>query len=312
MRIEVKALIKGNFIITEPIQAKSHPYDFTIVKDDNNSYIIISKKVLDYQNNITKCNIIDGVPHFMLTSEEIYSDIIDWLQYIESMGAFNFEVESIGWDEPTITWIPEIEEEQGIMPLLSHQRQHQKKEAIKKLSQSNLQNVVIYRRCLKDIYIPFTYFRQGKNLFDQRKYYFAYINFFMMLEYCFANGKVKKSGVIKEFESAHLLRKSITAAIELVKHNNNKDHFEWLQTECFKRQKKVDVDGILHILIEFRGLLSHASKLSEKFLFNDNELFSISLITNLICYFVCGNLQIGNCLFGKQKEEYLFGNKSTQ
>ncbi|MEG1725759.1 MAG: hypothetical protein RR313_10235 [Anaerovoracaceae bacterium] len=312
MRIEIKVLIKGNFIINEPVQAKSHPYDFTILKEDNNSYIIISKKVLDYQNYMTKCDIIDGVPHFTLTSEEIYIDIIDWLQYIESMGAFNFEVESVGWDEPAITWIPEIEEERGIMPLLSHQRQHQKKVATKRLSQSNLQNVVIYRRCLKDIYIPFTYYRQGMNLFNQRKYYFTYINFFMMLEYCFANGKVKKSGVLKEFGDAYLLRKSITSAIELVKNTDNKAHFEWLQTECSNRQKKVDVDGVLHILIEFRGLLSHASKLSEKYLFNDNELFSISLITSLICHFVCGNLQIGNCLFGKQKEEYLFGNKSTQ
>jgi hypothetical protein len=309
MRIEVKALIKGDFIVNEPIMAKSHPYDFEILREDNNYYIIISKKVVDYHNYITKYEVFDGIPQFTLTSEEIYSDIIDWLQYIESMGAFNFGVESISWDEPIITWIPEDEQEYGSMPINSHQKIYKKERPSKKLSQSNLSNVVFHRRFLKELHIPFTYFRQGRNLLQQRKYYFSFINFFMMLEYCFGNGKVKKNAVLKEFGNSYLLRKSITSAIELLKQTDNKIHFDWLQTECFSRQKKIDVDGILYLLVEYRGMLSHASKLSEKYLFNDKELFSISLSVNLICFFVCGNLQIGNCLYGKQKEEYLSGIK---
>lgn len=45
MRIEVKALIKGNFIVNEPILTKSHPYDFAILKEDNNYYLKISFKI---------------------------------------------------------------------------------------------------------------------------------------------------------------------------------------------------------------------------------------------------------------------------
>ncbi len=312
MRIEVKALIKGNFIVNEPILTKSHPYDFAILKEDNNYYIIISKKVVDYHNYMTKCEVIDGTPRFTLTSEEIYADIIDWLQYIESMGAFKFDVESINWDEPIITWIPEDEKEYGIMPLISHQRHRQKNEPSKRLSQSNLANIVIYRRFLNDIYIPFTYFRYGRIFFQQRHYYFAFINFFMMLEYCFGNGKVKKNAVLIEFRKSYLLRKSITSATKLFKQSDYKTHYDWLQSECSERQKQVNVESILFLLVEYRGMLSHASRLSEKYLLNNEELFSISLIINLICFFVCGNLQIGNCLCGKQRDEFLNGKNTSE
>ena len=308
MRLEIKATITGDFVIDKPVTAKSHPYDFTIFKEDDMYKISISKKVVNYQNYMTKCNMHEGIPTFTLTPYEIYEDMIHWLQYIESMGAFNIAIESVNWDEPTISWIPEIEEEKGVMPLLSHQKKHQTNKSKRRISQSNLSNLVIYRRCLKDIYIPFTYFRQGKNLFEQRKYYFAYINFFMMLEYCFANGKFQKRDVLKEFNTSYLLKKSITSTIELMINNGkNEDHIKWIKQECSNRNKNFDLDGILYVLVEYRGLLSHASKLSEKYLFNDTELFSLAFLINMICFFVCGNLQIGNCLFGKQKEEYLNG-----
>lgn len=308
MRLEVQALIKGDFIIDDPITVKYPPYDFTISKIENENYISVSKKVIDYNDYITKyLGNHNGVPKFKLTPNEIYEDMISWLQYIESMGSFNFSVEKIKWEEPKITWIPESDEEQGIMPLLSFQKHYDKNTVKRKLKQSNLSMLVTHRRFLKDVYIPFTYFRQGENLLDQRQYYFAFINFFMMIEYCFANGKFKKDAVIKEFNQSYLLNKSITSALDLIKKGNNESHLLWLQKECTQHKKKIDNNGVIYLLVEYRGLLSHASKRSDKYLFNDSQLFSIALILRMICFFVCGNLQIGNCLFGKQKDEYLYG-----
>lgn len=311
MKLEVQALIKGDFTIDMPLIAKSYPYDFVISKSENEYYISVSKTVINYTNYITKyLEDKNGVPQFELTPYEIYEDMISWLQYIESMGSFNFAVEKIKWEEPKITWIPESDEEQCIMPLLSYHKHFNKNTVKKRLGQSNLSMLVIHSRFLKDSYIPFTYYRQGKNLLDQRQFYFAFINFFMMLEYCFANGKFKKDAVIKEFNQSYLLNKSTTSTFDLIKNGKNKNHLKWFQKECLEHNKKMDNEGILYILVEYRGLLSHASKRSDKYLFNDSQLFSIAFITSMICFFVCGNLQIGNCLFGKQKEEYLYGSNA--
>lgn len=308
MRLEVQAIIKGDFVIDDPVTTASHTYEFKISRDNGNHYISVSKKVLDYEDYITKFEgVINGVPQFKLTPYEIYEDMILWLQYIESMGAFNISIKSIGWEESKITWIPEVEEEQGIMPLLSHQRQFDRNRSPKKLTQLTLSMLVTHRRFLKDIYVPFTYFRIGKNLFDERRHYFAFINFFMMLEYCFANGKFKQDAVIKEFNKSHILNKSITSMLNMLNNGRNSTHTDWLKNECARRKIEVNNDGIIQLLIKFRGELTHASKLSEKYLFHDDELFSLSFVANMICFLVCGNLQIGNSLFGRQKDEFLNG-----
>ncbi len=83
MRLEVQAIIKGDFVIDDPITTTSHPYEFKISKDDENHYISISKKVLDYEEYVTKFEgVINGVPQFKLTPYEIYEDMILWFQYI--------------------------------------------------------------------------------------------------------------------------------------------------------------------------------------------------------------------------------------
>ena len=307
MKLEVKAIIKGDFVLNAPVKAVFPPCECVIYKDKEIHYISICKRIIDYQNYMPQYNVNNS--SFTFTKAEIYEDMINLLQYLESMGAFNFAIHSISWDEPQITWIPEANEERGVIPILSHQQKYCSNRTCKVLSDSDLMNLSTYKKGLNDVYIPFTYYRQGKNLFETRQYYFAYINFFMMLEYCFANGKFKKDAMLCKFTSSNLLRKSIESTSKMIKEDSNKIHYEWLKQECDNRNKKVDIEGIIYVLVEFRGLLSHASKRSEKYLFHSHNLFSLAFIISCICFYVCGYLQIGNCLFGKQKEEYLLAAK---
>ncbi len=128
-----------------------------------------------------------------------------------------------------------------------------------------------------------------------------------MLEYCFANGKFRKKDVLNEFKKAHILNKSISSVLDMLNNEQDSRHTDWLKNECARRKIEVNNDGIIQLLIEFRGELAHALKLSEKYLFHDDELFSLSFVANMICFLVCGNLQIGHGLFGKQKDEFLNG-----
>lgn len=305
MRLEVQAIIEGGFIINSPVTVKLHPYDLLIFQENNTYFISISKKVADYEKYMTKCIYDNGIPTISLTKYEIYKDIIELLQYIESSGSFNIDIKKIGWDEPQITWIPEIKEERGIMPLLSHQRNKDKSKKPKLLRSQSLMNILMYRKMLRENHIPFTYYKQAKNLFEEQSYYFAYINYFMMLEYCFGNGKFKKDALLKAFKSSGLLMKSVKTAFELLNKKGSDNNRKWLREECKRRNKNYDENSLIDIFVEYRGIISHACKKSEKYLYNDRELFSITFILSLVCFLVCGNLQISKFMSEEQRGKWV-------
>lgn len=305
MKLEVCAEIKGGFIINGIIASKSNPYDFSIFEKDSRLYISVVKTVVNYENYITKCIERNGVREFVLTNPEIYQDMIELLQYIESSGSFNIDIESINWDEPQITWIPEIEEEKGIMPLLSHQRNIDNSKRPKLLLSQNLTNIVMCRKMLKFNHIPFTYYKQAKNLFEKQDYYFAYINYFMMLEYCFGDGQFKKDALLKAFKSSGLLLKSIKTVFKIIDKEGKGNHKKWLINECSNRNKEYSENILIYLFVEYRGILSHATKKSEKYLYNKSELFNITSILSLVCLSVCGNLQISGFMRDEQKAKWI-------
>lgn len=307
MKLEVRAEIKGGFIINEIITAKSYPYDFYIFEEDGRLYISVIKEVVDYENYITKYIERNGLSELVLTNPEIYQDMIELLQYIESSGSFNIDIESINWDEPRITWIPEIDEENGIMPLLSHHRKKENSKRPKLLRSQNLMNIVMYRKRLKFNHIPFTYYKQAKNLFEKQDYYFAYINYFMMLEYCFGKGQFEKDTLLKAFESSGLLLKSIKTALKIISEGGEDNLKEWLIEECSNRHKEYSENTLIYLFVEYRGILSHATKKSEKYLYNKRELFNITFILSLVCFLVCGNSQISGFMGDEQKSKWIEG-----
>ena len=126
-----------------------------------------------------------------------------------------------------------------------------------------------------------------------------------MLEYCFANGKFKKDAVLKELYSSGLLRKSVNSILKMISEEKAKRHFDWIMNECKKYNKNYDVEGIIYLLVEYRGILSHAGGRSKQYLFKDEKLFSIAFLANMVCFMTCGNLQIYMFLSERQKEDYI-------
>ena len=292
MKIALKAEVIADMIVTEPVTAKLHPYDFEIYKEKDKLWLKVTKPVRDYDEFLPKAFIKNGQTHFEIAKNDIFNDLLDWLQYIEAMGAFNIQIERIYWDRPTFCWIAETEEERMKTPLPEYTKTPRKWWVAKRLVNSNLWNIVIYRRQLGDIYIPFTYYKEGQRFFNNFNYYFAYINFFMMLEYCFADGKFKKADVIKNFKEAKLLQMCILEFLTLIKRNAGDTLWDDLGKECRRRNKELDIDGLVYLFVMLRGELSHASTKSEKTYRNDNELRPFVVAISTICFLVCGHLQI--------------------
>lgn len=295
MKIRLCAEIEGQFLFQEKVTAKHYPYEFELFQKDGKRYISITKPVKNYLEFAPKVSIIDGVVNVEETKREVYKDLEDWLYYIEAMGAFDFEVSKIHVDELEVIWICENEEEERFIPIISHKRTRQVKKARKHVTNDNLFNLVFYRRMLPESHIPFTYYRQAKNYFDNGNYYFAFINYFMMLEFCFAEGKFHKQRMTEKFLKANLLKLCVLATLSILKLEDNAGNYEWLVSECKSKQKELDFEGVIYVLIEYRGLLSHATERSKIFLFNSSKLRPLAFIIGLICYWLCGYIEIYSC-----------------
>lgn len=305
MRLQICAEIEGNFILKDKVETKLYPYEFSLFFKEGKKYISVSKPVKDYIDYVPKVHNKDGCLYIEATKPDIYNDMEEWVHYIEAMGAFNFEVSKIKTEELEVTWICEAEEEKGTIPIISLKREKIDRAEKKVVSSNNLFNIIFYRRSLPEAHIPFSYYRQAKTFFDEGNYYFAFINYFMMLEFCFADGKFHKNGLIVNFEKSNLLKLCILSVVLMLKTKDTEGNFAWLSSECQKRQKKVDFEGIVYILVEYRGLLSHASVRSKSFLFDDVKLRPLAFIIGMICFLLCGYMQVYCCTNKKDKNNMI-------
>lgn len=282
----------------EKVEARQGLYEFCIFQEKGKRYISVSKPVKDYLKYAPKVCKKGGSLCILDTDPDLYNDMLDWLLYIEATGSFSYGVDRIHVDELEVSWICENEEEERQIPILATKREIRKSTADKYLSSNNLLNLVMYRSESPNIHIPFSYYRQGKVAFDSNNYYFAFINFFMMLEYCFANGEFHKKQMLFEFSKSQLLKSCVDSTISMIQSLGNENlNYTWILSECEKRQRSFDFEGVIYVLVEYRGLLSHASKRSKDYLLNDIELRPLAFITNLICQFLCGRIQIYSVKF---------------
>ncbi len=296
MKIQIIAEIEGQFLLNKPVIAKLHPYEFVIYEENGKRYVSVSKPIKEYQNVAPQLFMRNGIPQIVATKYEAYKDMEQWLIYIEAMGAFNFDFEKIHIDELEVKWIYETEDEKGSIPITSLKRNRAPKKVDKYLSDSNLFNIIIFRRALPEAYIPFSYYRQAKIFFDNNDYYFAFINYFMMLEFMFADGQFHQAGMILKFKNSKLLELCVLTALNmLVDKDVNEVNYNWLLDECKKRNKNLDFEGVNYVLIQYRGLLSHASTRSKQFLLEVEQLRPIAFITSLICFLLCGYIQVYCC-----------------
>ena len=308
MKIAVKAEVEADLVIAGPVIAKLYPYEFEIYKENDKLWLKVSKPVKEYEKYLPKVFCKNGTLNITIGAEDIFKDLIEWLQYIEAMGAFNIQIKRVYWDRPVFCWIAETDEEHLQTPLAEYNRTPKSGMTPKRLTEHNLSNIVIYRRQLQDIYIPFVYYKEGKRFFDNFNYYFAYINYFMMLEYCFADGKFHQKEVIKNFNNAQLLQLCILEFLTMP--NLRKGDLIWdtLAKECVARHKKMDVDGVIYVLLALRGELSHASSKSQMRYRDDEELRPFVVVISTICFLLCGHLQIYGFTSEVSKKELIAQN----
>lgn len=281
MIIKIEAEVSGNFMIEKDMKLKIYPFDidFRFDSKSNKFFILISKKITDI-SSIDANNILD--------------EPIKILQLIESFGAIDKGVEKIDWQNYSVEWIPESNEEREDIGIRKSKRDLYYDFDSEILSKDWLNSTVIHRRQIEHLALPFSFYKEGVNFFHSFQYQNSFLNFYLMIEGFFGNGEFKNKLVKIEFKKSQILEKAINQTLSFLIQKKS-IHYDWLNNVCKKYNKNVDKDGIIHFLVEFRGHLSHFSlKNSDKMknIFKDKDYESLAFISMCICRFASIDLRL--------------------
>ena len=309
MIFEVQAQIIGdNLIIDRDIEFKHHPYLIRIILKEDKYYLSFQKKLIDINKCIpTITTNSNSVPILTLPPKDFYQDVILVMQHIESFGALDNCLQSLDFENLTLKWIPENDNEH-LSPLSEITRKRENGRSYGRLSKKWLFNTVIHRRQLGDLFIPFAFYRDATTLFHDHRYQSAFCTFYMMLEYFFHE---KSWGI--EYD-AYLKNTCLNTCLietlnELPKH---KTHYDWLVNELNRRGKEYTNQGLLFLINRFRDELSDAVDMRKnRNIFNDQYFFSLSYVAMTLCIFVSIKQRLLPFVSKTDKEIFLKEIKNT-
>jgi hypothetical protein len=289
MIVKIEAEIIGSFLIEKDMKIKHYPLDIDLRfdKETQKFYISLSKRILNYGSFIPKLKINEQkVSAIEFPSQSFLEEEIKILQHIESFGAIDKGIEKIDWQHFSIEWIPETKNEENELPIKKYKRDLSYDSETKLMSKDWLTNTIIFRRQLSHLALPFSFLREGTNFYHNFQYQNAFINFYFMLEGFFGNGKDYRNEKMKsEFANSYIMDYAIDETIMYLAKTNDK-HYQWFIDTCRIYNKQADKEGLIHILVEKRGKLSHFSLKDagkQKNPFNDSEYHSLAFITMMIC-----------------------------
>jgi hypothetical protein len=284
MIFEVQAEILGNNLnIEENVEFKKHPYLIRLFWKEEKCFISVQKKLLNFEGCVpTLSPGNDGIPLITIPPNDFYQDIIHLLQHIESFGALDNRLQRIDYENLTLRWIPENDNEH-IPPFQSITMKKESNHQHVKITKNWLQSTVLHERQLGELFIPFAFYRDATILFHDSRYQSAFCTFYMMLEYFFHE---KDWGIEKDAYKRDLcLSTCLKATLDTLP--KFKTHHSWLINELKRRTKDYNEEGLLFVLNRFRDELSHAAdKDRNRNVFNDRSFFSLAFIAMNVCLLV--------------------------
>ena len=287
----LKAVVKGDFILEEPIKAYYNGFEISLFIEDGVYKISIIKKISKDSPLSLKYNEANQGADIIVPDESNYRDYIQLLQSIESIGGYHYNVSKIYYkDTLELIWLSGEEMFKNLeleFSIRKRYKPHQKKV----LSQSNLLSILFLNRIIPDASIPYNYFREANNYLHNREYRLAYLHFYMIIEYCYANGKFEQNAQISEYLQSIELCFAVLDSLATIK-NEIPLQYSWLEREVKNKYSLFTLKNILKYIYQQRGILAHGSGRSAKYVFNEDDLHNITVFISQICLLVCGNMQV--------------------
>lgn len=279
MIFELIYKVYGNLNLDSRLEITKYPYKILLFEDEDNFYISISKSIDSNSRCIPIMSISNSRKEIKLPPTDSYQEMEEIISHIESFGALDNKLEYIDKLNVVMKWIPENEDDH-FSPLNRIERKISERQTLDKISEDWLWSTIVHKNQLGELFIPFSFFRDAKLLFNSMRYQSSFCTFYMMLEYFFT----ESSWGIKSdaFKRDKCLNQSLFKSLNDLKGYEN--HYQWLNKEILNRKKNYNEEGLLFILNIFRNELSHAVKKDKnRNPFNEHKYFSLAFVTMVVC-----------------------------
>jgi len=282
-KVDGKVYIQKSIVITQ----KQRQYIFTPNSKGWLEKIKIVSNVKNPEKFVTEMEPDKNKGKWVVTIDgdrELKLELVDEMQQIESRLSFDTmgSLKSIQWNEPQEEYIPEndVEKKQVKVSGFGFKKEYIEYPCI--VDEEKLRQMLDTKDRYSSLIVLESFFRQGINYFQSKRYVDAFYNFYFILEDIYGRGKTSRKQVCKTFSNSSEFRESIDWMIKNLE--RDKKHKVKIQKFCQEEDLQYNTEGLIELIVVVRGNLHHFSRRSTKHHgnpFNQEEF-------ECIAYFVLG------------------------
>jgi len=217
-------------------------------------------------------------------TEELLLD----LQAVESTFGYFFNLRRISWRFAKVNIICEAPEEEAQVGVTNWLLKTEILDIPTEFDADRFHAALDGALKARDLASTMAFYREGLNDLRDLRYINAFFNFYFVLEGMYSGGKWKTDAVKSEFKKSKILGDAINRAIQKgIPRPWRLDRPDVLKM-LDRVHKKLDVDGIVHLLVHTRGDLHHFAKDSKTLKtspLSQDEYESLSRFSMEICRF---------------------------
>lgn len=284
MKIRTKAEITGGYLLKKQVSFYLNEVTVSLFTLDEKNYIEASRQVYSYQNVIN-----DGFVKILEYESEQEGPLLHALKSIESVGSFLFCIQNIKYDERETDWIAETDEEKSIVDRFPKTKWSLEKDnSLIEVTENKIEQLVALCSTRTEHTYAFEFLRQGGVSFRNDNFYFAFINYFMLLEEAFGEGKFHTDQLEDNFAKSEVLHLCVLSAIDMLCRTPLESlYVEWMQKEVKRRQKSWSFSGVVSCIVRFRGDYLHSHKRVKTLEQRDQFFKYIAAFTQTVSWAYC-------------------------
>lgn len=257
----------------------------------------VERRVSDYSDLLPTAILTDeGVLEFNMRHLQtpLHQELVSALQYVESLGSLFLHISRVHWINARWGWIPESDEEQQKIAVVSANLRHDYPSNPKVVDPQVVGLMLAARPRVDEVLtVPMSFFREGSNDFADHKYANAFINFYLYIEHLYSNGKTKNDHVERELLQSIHVQDGVQHWIDLQNQCLGDDHVNALRGLLAERQWPYDAEHLVRLLVRLRGEVHHSSSRCSRRQgnpFNHLDYRSIAYLAMGICTYSMGRV----------------------
>jgi hypothetical protein len=214
---------------------------------------------------------------------ELYKEVIEEFQELESLLAFFHNLRSIDYISPTYELILETNEEKENVGIFKFNRRKAYHDFPSELTEIDFIKVLNQKDRYDSLKVLMSFYREGKNEMHRFRYINAFFNFYFVIEGLFGKGKRGSNKFENELKDSGEFVSFVNWAINFTK-KEKPNYYKKLVEMLNEYQKLISADEVIWLLVKIRGDLHHfvnnPRKLHQGHPFNHHTYEAVTYITH--------------------------------